>query len=123
MATFSKQILSGSISGTPIALTSTSNMIHQTNNTSGQIDEVWMWATNINPVSGSVNITVTVGPVAGTAATASFMSVYTGAGLTPVLPGILLTPSGSTRLEVRAFTNSPGSSNLVNVTGYVNRIS
>lgn len=124
MPSYSKQILSGSNAGVPIALTSASTAIHQTSNTANSIDEVWLWASHINSVSSSANVTVTIGPVGTTATTASFMAIYNGAGLTPLLPGISLTPSGSsnTPMEVRAFANSPGSSNLVNITGYVNRI-
>jgi len=124
MATFSKEILSGSVAGIPIALTSASTMIHQTTATAGVEDEVWLWGSNFSSVSASVNVTVTIGAVDATATTASVITLYNTAGLTPILPGIPLTPSGSsnTRLEVQATAGSPAGSNLVNVVGYVNRI-
>jgi len=123
MATFSKELLSGSIAGAPITLTSASAMIHQTTNTSNVGDEVWLWGSNFSAITGSVNVTVTIGAVGATAITASLITLYNSAGLTPILPGIILIPSGTsnTRMEVRAVAATAGGSNLVNVVGYVNR--
>ena len=118
MATFSKQLLSGSVTGTPISIGTgvTPTFIHQT---SGSIDEVWLWGVNIHPTSASSMITVVMGPSGSTPTTASVMPLYGANGLTPILPGIPITTTGSIPTRISA-TGQAGSS--LNVVGFVNRI-
>jgi hypothetical protein len=119
MATFSKQFLSASMMGTPLAIGTgaTPTFIHQT---SGSIDEVWLWGVNIHPTSASSMITVVMGTSGSTPVTASVMPLYGANGLTPILPGIPITTTGSIPTRISA-TGQLGST--INVVGFVNRIS
>ena len=128
MATYSKQILSGSIAGTPIQLTSASVMIHRTPTTPGIIDNISLWVTGWSQTS-SLDVVITFGPVGGTAVTASNATIATSSRrTTELISDIPLTPSASTSMEVRAHLDTTGfaswslAENNFSIIGYVNRI-
>lgn len=118
MATFSKLVLSGSTNGRPIAVAATATpgtTIHTGSTTTTDIDEVWLYATNTS--TSTVKLTVEWG---GTG-TSDIMELTLPAegGLTVVAPGLPI-KGAATALIVRAFA---ATGSVVNITGFVNRIS
>lgn len=120
MAAFSKLILSGSTDGRAVKVAATASpgtTIH-TGSTAGAavIDEVWLYATNTD--TSARKLTVQWG---GTASPDDEieLTVPAEAGLTLVAPGLVVRGAG-TALVVRAFASS---ANVIQVHGYVNRIS
>jgi hypothetical protein len=119
MATYSKQLLSGSTYGQPITISNTSstgNLIHATQVSSTAIDEIWLYATNQS--SNPVTLTVQYG---GTSSTQNAITIVIPAtsGLTLVLPGLVLTGSGSLSSYIYAYA---ATTNVITVSGYVNRV-
>jgi hypothetical protein len=119
MATYSKEILSQSMNGLGLLIGSSASAspvtIHQTTgNASSTIDEVWLYA--YNSASVSVELTVYFG---GNSAPNNEIKVSlpSRSGLTLVVPGLILKGPGNT---VSAFA---GTTNVVTLSGYVNRIS
>ena len=113
MATYSKQILSGSTSNKPISVAATATpgtLIHTAHSTA--LDEVWIYASNTSTTS--VKLTVEFGGT--TNAENIEVSVVGESGLVLVIPGIPLTGSSI----IRAFA---GTTNVISLIGYVNRIS
>lgn len=113
MATYSKQILSGSTSGRPIAIAAIATPgtpIHTTGATA--LDEIWLYA--VNTSTTSVKLTIEFGGVTNTENIE--INVSGEAGLVLVIPGLVLTGSS----VVRAFA---GTTNVISISGYVNRIS
>ena len=120
MATFSKVLLSGSTQGKAIkvaATTSTGTTIHATGTSSSIIDEVWLYAYNSS--ASSVVLTIQYG---GTTAVDNDikLTIPATSGLTLVVPGLTLTGTGSAANTVYAYA---GTTNVVTISGYVNRIS
>jgi len=115
MATYSKQALSAATTGVPIAVVataSTGTTIH-TIGTSA-IDEVWLYATNTD--SAARTLTIQFG---GTATLNQIQqTIPANSGLTLVIPGLILAPSGSA-LTVYAYASV---ASVVNISGYVNRV-
>lgn len=116
MATYSKIALSGASTGLPIlvaATASTGTTIHTTG-TSG-IDEIWLYAYNSS--SASTYLTIQFG---GTTSPNNDIKAVIPplSGLTLMVPGLILAPSGST-LSVYAYA---GTTNVLTISGYVNRI-
>lgn len=119
MATFSKLVLSGSTNGRAVQVTATATpgtTIHTGSTTTTDIDEVWLYANNTSTTD--VKLTVEWG---GTSAPADIieLTVPAESGLVPVAPGLLV-KGAATALIVRAFA---GTGSVVNIHGYVNRIS
>lgn len=117
MATFSKELLSGSTNGRPIKVAATATAgttIHTASSTSGVVDEVWLYATNSS--AGTVALTIEFG---GTTSPDDLIVVGVAPVGTPelvlVVPGFPLTGG----VVVRAFA---GTADVVTVMGYVNRI-
>ena len=112
MATYSKQLLSGSTSGKPIAVAAIATpgtIIHTAHATA--LDEIWIYA--VNTSGAGVKLTIEFGGVTNTE---NMEITITGeSGLTLIIPGLILTGSN----VVRAFA---GTTNLINISGYVNRI-
>jgi hypothetical protein len=120
MATYTKIPFSGATSGQPIAIAATGGTgttIHTTGTSSADIDEIWLYANNIG-ATATVTVTLQYGATAA-GSTVEF-GVPAKTGLTLVLPGTLLTGDGSAGRVLRAFA---GTTNVINVLGYVNRIS
>lgn len=112
MATFSKQILSGSTNNRPISVAATATpgtIIHTAHSTA--LDEVWLYA--VNSSTSSVKLTVEFGGT--TTAENIELTISPESGLTLIIPGIPLTGSS----VIRAFA---GTASAINITGYVNRI-
>jgi hypothetical protein len=120
MATFSKLHLSGSTGGLPIKIAQTATAgttVHETGTSSSIIDEVWVYATNTS--GSSVTLTVEYGGTTNPDHRI-IISIPAQSGLTLVLPGLTLSGDGAAARTVRAFAST---ANVINVTGYVNRIS
>lgn len=115
MPTFSKTLLSGSTNGASILVSASATpgtVIHTAQSGTSGLDEVWIYADN----SGSATVKLTV-EFGGTAEKDQIeLSIPGEAGLVLVVPGLVLNNS----LVVRAFA---ATSNLVSISGYVNRIS
>jgi hypothetical protein len=115
MAIYSKVALSGAATGVPIAVVataSTGTTIHTTGSTA--IDEVWLYATNTS--TAAVVLTIQYG---GTATVNQIQqTIPANSGLTLVVPGLVLAPSGST-ITIYAYA---GTASVINISGYVNRI-
>ena len=120
MATFSKVLLSGSTEGKGIKVVqtaSTGTTIHATGTSAEIVDELWLYAYNSH--SSSVVLTLQFG---GTSSPDNDikLTVPNGTGLTLVVPGLVLTGTGSAENTVFAFA---GTANEIMISGYVNRIS
>ena len=119
MATYSKERLSGGAQGLPIlvaATSSTGTTIHTTGTSSTAFDEVWLYAYNSS--SSGVLLTIQYG---GTTSPLNDIKITipSQSGLTLVVPGLILTGNGTTGGSVYAYA---GTTNVVTISGYVNRI-
>jgi len=113
MATFTKELLSGSTDGAPIDVAATATpgtLIHTAHATS--LDEVWIYAFNTSGAKRT--LTIEFGGVAGKDLVTCELAAI-GCGLILVIPGSTLTGS----LAVRAFCSV---ANDVSIVGWVNRI-
>ena len=120
MATYSKQFLSGSTQGKAVKVAATSSpgtTIHATGTSSTVIDEVWLFATNSS--SSAVTLTIQYG---GTASpdNETKLSIPATSGQTLVIPGFLLSGTGSAANTIYAYA---GTANVIMISGYVNRVS
>ena len=119
MATFSKERFSAATSGVAIKVAATSSpgtTIHTTGTSASVEDEIWLYAYNSH--STALLLTVQYGGTA-TPDNDIKISIPSQAGLTLVVPGLVLTGTGSAGNSVLAYA---GTTNLVTVSGYVNRI-
>jgi hypothetical protein len=118
VATYTKQVLSGSTDGKGILVAATSTAgttIHTGSTTTTTLDEVWLYA--VNTSASSVKLTIEWGET--TAPNGNIeLTVLPEAGLVTVIPGFLI-KGNATALVVRAFA---GTANVVVVHGFVNRI-
>ena len=113
MATYSKQVLSGSTNGRLIKVVATATagtLIHTAHATS--LDELWLWAVNSDTTDRK--LTIEYGGVAAPDDLIEF-TVPAEDGLYQIVPGLILTNG----LVVRSFC---ASANVVMVGGFVNRI-
>jgi hypothetical protein len=120
MATFSKVLLSGSTQGKGIKVVqtaSTGTTVHATDISSTTEDEVWLYAYNGH--SSSVVLTVQFGGTA-TPDNDIKLTIPAASGLTLVVPGLVLTGTGSAANTIYAYAST---ANVVTISGYVNRIS
>lgn len=117
MATYSKQLLSGSTNGRaiPVAATATAGtLIHTATAADNGFDEVYMWVSNVT--GSAATLTVEWGGV--TDPGDHLVKAYSVPANSPPIPiatGQVLRGG----LVVRAFS---GTASALNVTGYVNRI-
>ena len=113
MATFSKQLLSGSTSGKGVLVAATATAgttIHTAHATA--LDEVWLYA--VNTSTSAVKLTIEWGEV--TAPNGNIeVTVLPEAGLLTIVSGLILTGG----LLVRAFA---ATTNVIVIHGFVNRI-
>jgi len=115
MATFSKQLLSGSTNGKGILVSGTASgsadTIHTAIAGASSIDEVWLYCTNTDAAQKKLTIEF------GGTATDNLIEVGIAAesGLVLVIPGLILQNS----LLVKAFAET---TNVLSISGYVNRI-
>lgn len=126
MATFSKINLSPGGTegdGNPIAIAATSSTgtnIHDTGASASVKDEVWLWMTNIDTASIVVTLHfgyLTSGAVADVEKV--FMTIPPKSGTVLVIPGQPLRGNGSVGRRIAAIA---GTTNKINVMGFVNRI-
>ena len=120
MATFTKILLSGSTGGQPIkvvATATTGTTIHATGTSATTIDEVWLYATNTDTVTRTLTI-----EYGGTTSPDNkiIISIPAQSGLSLVAPGLVLTGTGAAARNITAFASS---ANVINILGYINRIS
>jgi hypothetical protein len=115
MATYSKIALSGSTNGRGIAVSASATpgtLIHTATSSTTYEDEIWLYAMNTS--TSGVKLTVEYG---GTSTSDQIELTISGeSGLVLVSPGLVLQNS----LVVRAFA---ATTNVINIFGYVNRIS
>jgi len=117
MATFSKQLLSGSTNGKAIKVAATATAgttIHTAASGTSTIDEIWLYAHNTS--SSAVKLTLEWGEATAPDGNIEINIGAEGTGMVLVAPGIPLQNS----LVVKAFA---GTANVINIFGYVNRIS
>lgn len=118
MATFSKLTLSASTDGRGIPVVATSGTgttIHTASSTSTVFDEIWLYA--INTDTTARKLTTQWG---GTATGDEIeITIPAESGLVLIAPGLLL-KGNATPLLVRAFCPT---ASVINIHGYVNRIS
>jgi len=122
MATFTKVVLSGGSQGKAIKVAATTSgsagtTIHATGTSSSIIDEVWLYAYNSS--SSAVILTIQWGGVTAVDNEVK-LSIPATSGLTLVIPGLILTGTGSAANTIAAYA---GTTNVITVSGYVNRIS
>ena len=113
MATFSKQLLSGSVDGKAIKVVQTATAgttVHTAHATA--LDEIWLYA--VNSSASSVKLTIEYGEEAAPDGNIE-LTIAAESGLTLVIPGLLLRNS----LVVKAFA---ATTNVIMIHGYVNRI-
>lgn len=120
MATFSKNKLSGSTNGRLIkvaATASTGTTIHATGTSSSIIDEIWLYAVNSDTTARKLTI-----EFGGTSSPDDLIefTVQPENGLYVIVPGLMLTGTGSAASTITAFC---ATANVVMIGGYVNRIS
>ncbi len=118
MATFTKQILSGSTDGKAIKVAATATpgtTIHTASSTSTTLDEIWIYAQNTDTTDRK--LTIEWGGVASPDDLIEF-TVKAENGLYLIVPGLIL-KGNATPLVVRAFA---ATTNVITITGYVNRI-
>jgi hypothetical protein len=121
MATFSKVLLSGSTQGKAIKIAATTSgsagtTIHATGTSSVTEDEIWLYAYNSS--ASSVQLTIQWGGVTAVDNEIK-LSIPSVSGLTLVIPGLILTGTGSAANTLSAYA---ATTNVITVTGYVNRI-
>jgi hypothetical protein len=122
MATFSKVLLSGGLQGKAIKIAATTSgsagtTIHTTGTSSSVIDEVWLYAYN----SSSSNTVLTIQWGGVTAVdNETKLTIPQNSGLTLVIPGLILTGTGSAGNVISAYA---ATTNVITINGYVNRIS
>ena len=119
MATFSKVLLSGSTNGRMIKVGATSTpgtTIHATGTSSTIIDEVWLYAVNSDTTDRKLTI-----EYGGTTSPDDLIefTVTAESGLYLVVPGLVLTGTGSAATTIRAFA---ATTNVISIGGYINRI-
>lgn len=119
MATFSKEILSGSTDGKGILVAATATpgtTIHTGSATATTLNEVWLYGMNTS--TSAVKLTIEWG---GTSSPGDLIEVTLPpeSGLTVLTPGLLI-KGNATQLVVRAFA---ATTNVITIHGYVNVIS
>jgi len=122
MATFSKEILSGSTDGKLIIVGAGSpgggsTIIHTASSTATTIDEVWVYANNCH--SADIKLSIQWGAYSSNETNLMEMTIPTEGGLTLVIPGLVMKGNASTALFCAAFA---ATTSMINLSGYVNRI-
>ena len=116
MATFSKQMLSGSTNGKGIKVAATATAgttIHTAVAGGSSYDEVWLYAHNTS--ASAVKLTLEWGEATAPDGNIEITIPAEGNGLVLIAPGLLI----NNGLVVKAFA---ATTNVINIFGYVNRI-
>ena len=117
MATVTKIPLSASTNGAGVKVVATATpgtLIHTATATTGQVDEIWLWAFNGDGAANSL-ITVEYGDAELPVTVALPLKSASSPGLIPVIPGFLLQGGATVRVYASA-------ANTVKIHGFVNRI-
>jgi hypothetical protein len=113
MATYTKSVLSGSTDGKPIQITGTAsgsaNTLHIAHATG--LDEIWLWANNVDAVSRDV----TLEWGGNTDAEKLTFAIAPGEGSFLIVPGWIMTGSQ----VIKAFASV---ASKINFMGFINRI-
>jgi len=115
MATYSKELLSGSTQGKQIKVVQTATagtLIHTAVSGTTDLDEIWLYA--VNSSASAVKLTIEWGEATAPDGNIE-VTVPAEDGYMLVVPGLLL----QNGLTVRAFA---GTANVILINGYVNRI-
>ena len=119
MATFTKQILSGSTDGKAVKVTGTGTAgavtVHTGSSTATTLDEIWVYANNTS--ASDVKLTIEWGTATAADGNIEY-TVKAENGLYLIIPGLIL-KGNATPLTVKAFA---GTADVILLTGYVNRI-
>jgi len=118
MATFTKQILSGSTDGKAVKVAATATagtLIHTGSTTTTTLDEVWIYA--VNTSASAVKLTIEWGEATAPDGNIE-VTVQPEAGLVTVIPGLLI-KGNATALTVKAFAET---ANVICIHGFVNQI-
>ena len=118
-ATFSKVLLSGSTYGKAVKVAATATAgttIHATGTSATILDEIWIYA--VNSSASSVKLTIEWGEATAPDGNIE-VTVLPEAGLVTIIPGLVLSGTGSAATTVKAFA---GTTNVIMLSGYVNRI-
>jgi hypothetical protein len=116
MATFTKQLLSGSSNGRQVSIVAVATpgtLIHTAVSGVTDFDEIWLWATNTD-ATNDVILTLEWGGTS-TPADKVIVEIPPSEGLVLIIPGLILQNS----LVVRAFADT---ASVINISGFVNRI-
>lgn len=116
MASYSKQLLSGSTNGKGIKVAATATAgttIHTAVAGTSSIDEIWLYANNTS--SSAVKLTLEWGEATAPDGNIEINIGAEGAGMILIAPGIPL----QNGLVIKAFA---ATANVINIFGYVNRI-
>jgi hypothetical protein len=119
MATFSKIPLSQSTNGKSILLSLSASpgiLLHTTGTSVADVDEVYIYASN--NTTYDTGITLFWGSSA-VSHNIMNLSINAYAGITTVVPGLILRGDGSIGSPIYAYVTNPSA---VNITGYINRI-
>jgi len=115
MATYGKQLLSGSTNGTSILVAATATLgttVHTAVSGTSDLDEIYLYA--VNSSASSVKLTIEWGEATAPDGNIEY-TIPAEDGLHLIIPGLLLQNS----LVVTAFA---GTANVITIHGYVNRI-
>jgi hypothetical protein len=118
MATFTKNILSGSTDGKAIKVAATATAgttIHTGSATATTIDEIWLYA--VNSSASDVKLTLEWGEATAPDGNIE-LSVAAESGLVLLVSGLLI-KGNATPLVVKAFA---ATANVILIHGYVNQI-
>lgn len=118
MATFAKNILSGSTDGKAILVAATATpgtLVHTGPTNTAQFHEVWLYA--VNTSASNVKLTVEWGEATAPNGNIEY-TVTAENGLYLIVPGLILR-GNATALTVRAFA---ATTNVIAIHGFVNQI-
>lgn len=114
MATFKREVLSGSTNGLPEDLGTSQTVIHEIETTVADHEEVWVWLSNIT--TSQVVVTLQIGD--DSAADKRVMVKVPAESTVLAIPG--WTYKGQS--GPKSIKGATGSANQVNFSGYVNHI-
>jgi len=118
MATFTKNILTGSTDGRPqliTAIATPGTTVHTGSSTPAHLHEIWIWA--MNSSASAEKITIQWGGVTAPNDLIEF-TIPAESGLYQIVPGLLI-KGNATPLLVRAFA---GTGSVITIHGFVNEV-
>jgi hypothetical protein len=120
MATYSKEVLSGSTLGKGIdidqTLVGSAVTVHTVDSALGTVEEIWIYAHNYS--GGAIDLTLWWGGIVA-GEHDIIQSIPSKSGLTLVTPGLILEKDATAALIVKATASS---ATAILLFGYVNRV-